>query len=575
VCLIMTTRMRFVIPSFFLLLLILQSISTNTLSTCEQNPTQNYSLSQIGSDSIDYLIITSENFVSAAQPLATWKMQRGLVSTIVTVETISARYEGDDLAEKVRNCIIDYYSNHNTLWVVLAGGEHIIPVRYIEVNGAHVISDSYYSILDDNWNLTAAGDVTLIDADDWEAEVYVGRLPADYEPQLSSLVSRLIQYEKNPPVGSWMKHAVFAGTFCHFDRDLNGNNIFDEGDFGEFDTNRNHNWIKSNILPNGWTSTLLAECGGLKTTDYPYDDQLNKTSLVNAINSGASIVMADSHGSPTGMYRTIFTYDQDSDSLFDPEVDNVQSACFLDTYTDFDPEGKLAMYFLAACSTGTFIGQDCLTEYIVRNNGIGCIGSSGSAGYDSNWYDGEHLGWLTQGLSERFWEQLLFLGNNHPGKALALAKYDYGLDRVEMGGDDDGGRTLAQYNLMGDPEVPIWVDVPSSFAEPEVEMDELSRELNIDIAGVSNATEGIFITLHGPNYYQRVLTQEAEEFHFSLPDLTEPRNITITLSKNGSIPFQIVLEVPAGSRGINYLPLIGSVFIIAVIVVFVKKAKFS
>jgi hypothetical protein len=571
----MTIRMRFVILSFLLLFLLLPSISTNNHSTWEPDPTKNQSLSQTSSDSIDYLIITSEAFISAAQPLATWKMQRGLASTIVTVETISTSYMGVDLAEKIRNCIIDYHSTHNTLWVVLAGGSYIIPTRTVEINGGHVKCDSYYSNLDENWDLDEDGDATLIDADDWEAEVYVGRLPADYESQLSSLVSQLIQYEKNPPVGPWMNHAVFAGTFCNFDCDVNGNDIFDEGDFGEFDTNRNHNWMKSNILPNGWTSTLLAECEGLKTTDYPYDDQLNKTCLVDAINAGASIVMADAHGSPTGMYRTTFTYDQDGDSLFDSGVDGLQSTCFLDKYTDFDTEGKLAMYFLAACSTGTFAGRDCLTEYIVRNNGIGCIGSSGSAGYDPFWYDGDHLGWLTQGLSERFWEQLLFLGNNHPGKALALAKHDYGLDRVEMTGDDDGGRTLAQYNLMGDPEVPIWIDIPSSFEEPEIEVDESSRELIIDIAGVSNATERIFITLQGPNFYQRTLTQEDNEIHFSLPDLIEPENITITLSRNGNIPYQFALELPAGSRGINYLPMMGSVLIVAVIIVVVKKVRFS
>ena len=571
----MTTRMRFVILSVFLLLLFLPTLSTNNVSTWKQGLTPNYSLSQTSSDSIDYLIITSENFVSAAQPLATWKMQRGLVSAIVTVETISTSYPGNDLAEKIRNCIIDYHSNHNTLWVVLAGGEYVIPTRTVATNNRHVISDSYYSILHDNWDLKEDGDVTLSDSDDWEAEVYVGRLPADYEPQLSSLVSRLVQYEKNPPLGPWMKHAVFAGTFCNFDRDLNDNDVFDEEDFPEFDTNRNHNWMKANILPSGWTSTLLAECEGLKTTDFPYDAQLNRTSLVYAINNGASIVMADAHGSPTEMYRTIFTYDEDGDCLFDPGVDNVQSTCFLNKYTEFETEGKLAMYFFAACSTGTFIGRDCLTEYIARNSGIGCIGSSGSAGYDPYWYDGNHLGWLSQGLSERFWEQLLVLGNNHPGKALALAKYDYGLDRVEMDGEDDGGKTLAQYNLMGDPEVPIWIDVPSSFEDPEVEVVESSRELIIDVAGVSSTTEGILITLHGRNYYQRAIIQDVDALSFSLPDLTEPENITITLSKNGSIPFQIVYEVPAGSRGINYLPVVSSVLIIAVIIVVVKKVKFS
>ena len=549
--------MRFVILSFFLLFLLLPSFSAHNYSTWNQNPTQNHSLSQTIGDSIDYLIITSEDFESAVQPLYIWKMQRGLVSTIVTVETISATYAGEDLAEKVRNCIIDYHSNHNTLWVVLAGSENYLPVRTVEaryvsrdgyVHSPYVSCDAYYSNLDENWNLDADGVATLIDGDDWEPEVYIGRLSANSESQLSSLVSRLIQYEKNPPVGSWMKHAVFAGTFVNFDCDINGNNVFDDGDFPEFDTNREHNWIKSNLLPDGWTSTLLAEGEGLKSTDYPYDAQLNKTSLVDAINSGASMVMADAHGSSSGMSRMIFTYDQDGDNLFDSEVDNVQSTWFLQKYTDFDTEGKLAMHFFAACQTGTFVGRECLTEYIARNVGIGCIGASGSVEPDPFGYDGDHLGWLTQGLEERFWEQLLVLGNNQPGKALALAKYDYSLDRVEMDGEDDGGRTLAQYNLMGDPEVPIWVDIPHQL---NVSIDQpFNNNINtmtLKITANRDPVEAATITYtKGNNLLWKGDTNENGTIDVPFSDIEVGDNV-FTASKKGYLPFQA--NLPHALRG--------------------------
>jgi hypothetical protein len=553
---------------------LLLPLTGNDVIEQNQKSTSDYYLSQIGTSTIDYLIITSEDFESAAEPLATWKTQRGLVSTIETVEDISENYEGADLAEKIRNCIIDYHDNHDTLWVVLAGGEYIVPTRTVEMNGGRVCSDSYYSILNDNWNVGFDGVATLLDADDWEAEVYVGRLPADSISQLIDLVSQLIDYEKNPPIGPWMKHAVFAGTFCNFDTDLNGNNIFDEGDRGEFDTNRNHNWIKSNLLPDGWTSTLLAECEGLKITEYPYDLPLNESSLVTQINAGASIVMADAHGSQYGMYRTMFTHDADSDVLFDSGVDDLSSVCFLDSFTDFDTEGKLGMYFLAACSTGTFVGHNCLTEYIVRNNGIGCIGSSGGAGYDPNWYDGDHLGWLTQGLSERFWNQLLAQGNNHPGMALALAKHDYGVDRVAMSGDADGGRTLAQFNLMGDPEVPIWIDVPSLFEAPVEEFEVSSRNLFIDVSDVSTDVSDIILTLQGSNYYHREIITDATDYQFPLPDSAEPGNITITLSRSGYIPLQIVIEIPSGTRDVGYVP-IAAVAVIAVVAILVvgKRLK--
>jgi hypothetical protein len=502
-------------------------------------------------------------------------MQRGLVSVIETVESISDDYEGSDLAEKIQSCIRDYHENHNTLWVVLAGGDYVVPTRTVQTSGGDVSCDSFYSNLDDNWNIGSDGEATLVDADDWEPEVYVGRLPADFKSQLEDLVAKILQYEQNPPLGTWMHHAVFAGTFCNFDYDVNDNDVFDDGDFAAFDTNRNHNWMKSNILPDGWTSILLAECEGLKISEYPYDFALNESSLIDAINTGATMVMADAHGSSFGMYRTMFTYDEDGDALFDVGEDTSTSECFLDGMTDFDVEGKLGMYFLAACSTGTFAGETCLTEYIVRNNGIGCIGSSHSAGYDPFWYDGDHLGWVTQGLSERFWTQLIAEGNNHPGMALALAKHDYGVDRVAMSGDDDGGRTMAQFNLMGDPEVPIWTNVPSHFETPLIEVVASSRELSIDMADVATATQGIMLTIDGSNYYHRELIDDVVEFRLSLPDLMEPDNLTITVSRNGNIPFQTDIEVPAGSRGLGYVPIVGVIIILTVVLLAAKKVKYG
>jgi hypothetical protein len=279
------------------------------------------------------------------------------------------------------------------------------------------------------------------------------------------------------------------------------------------------------------------------------------------------MVMADAHGSSFGMYRTIFTYDEDGDTLFDQGVDDSTSSCFLDGITDFDTDGKLGMYFLAACSTGTFVGGTCLTEYIARNSGIGCIGSSHSAGYDPSWADGAPVGWATQGLSIRFWEQLLSEDGNHPGMALALAKHDYGMDRVAMIGDDDGGRTMAQFNLMGDPEVPIWIDIPSSFAEPVTDIIQSNRELVVDITGISNTTSDIIITLQSTTFYQRVITTNNEEIRFLLPDLEESENITLTISKDGHLPLQIDIEIPPGSKPVEDFPILPSILIVSVVLI--------
>jgi hypothetical protein len=489
---------------------------------------------------VDYLIITPSDYAENLQPLVTWKTQRGLVSTVETTESINEKYGGSDLAERIRNCIKQYHSEKNTAWILLAGGDELVPSRTVEITGPNVKSDYYYSNLDDNWALEPSGAVNIIDLNDWEAEVFVGRLPADNAAQMDSLVARIIEYERSPTVGPWMTHALFAGTFCTFNRDANGNNVFDGGDVEGFDTNRNHNWLKANILPADWTSTLLAEREGAVVTTYPCDGSLNEQTFTEAVNQGASIVMADAHGSEDGIFRSIFLTDQDGDKCFDSGSDAASSAPFISTHTQFDNGGKNSFFFLAACSTGTFTMGDCLTEYLVRTCGIGAIGSYKSANYDSRWYDGEHLGWFVQGLSTRFWEQLIVAGNNHPGMAFSLAKDDYSKDKVAMNGPGanslDDAKALAQFNLMGDPEVPIWTNIPT----------QITADIDVDAAGVvsikaldnGETLPGVTVTLTSPTYYVRAITNEFGETSLPLPSGAELEKITITLSKNHYLPYQ-------------------------------------
>ncbi|MFW9995473.1 MAG: C25 family cysteine peptidase [Candidatus Odinarchaeota archaeon] len=493
-------------------------------------------------NNVDYLIITSDVFIDDVQPLAIWKLQRGLISAIETVENISLTYDGEDLPERIRNCIRQYYKEKNTQWVVLAGGHPQVPTRSVKVGNGLVSCDHYYAILDDNWELNADGSVSIIDYLDWEAEVYVGRLPAADNEQMRELVSRLVNYERNPPIGSWMTHAIFGGAFAQFNSDANGNNVFDEGDYPEFDANRNHNWLKTDVFPSDWTSTLLGEIEGVKTTDFPVDKPLSESNVIEEINNGASTGMFDAHGSPTGMFRMIFNYDSDNDSLFDYGTDGSSSAPLISTSSEIDTEGKYGFYFLCACSTGTFtLPEDCLSEYILRTAGIGCIASSGSAYYDSGWYDGKHGGWFTQGLSSRFWEQFFREGINQPGKAFAQAKVDYVEDFLKLDGKKEGtSKTLIQYNLMGDPEVPVWTKIPSKLEYAVVNETETVQAI-IDVFTDDQPINQAVITLTNSTYYWRGITDS--EGKTVLPvSSSELDSLTLTVSKNNYLPAQEGLE---------------------------------
>jgi hypothetical protein len=487
-------------------------------------------------NSVDYLIITSDIFVDDVQPLAIWKLQRGLIPAIQTVENISSIYEGDDIAESIRYCIKDFYEEKNVQWVVLAGGHSIVPTRSVKVGNDFVSCDHYYANLDDNWELNTDGSVSITNYFDWDAEVYVGRLPAENNVQMRELSSRLINYERNPPVGPWMTHALFGGAFANFDTDVNGNDIFDEEDYPEFDSNRNHNWLMNNIYPSDWTGTLLGETEGLKITDYAVNRSLNENNIIEEINNGCGTGMFDAHGSSTSMYRMIFSSDYDNDSLFDYGSDSSSSSPLITTSSAINPEGRYGFYFLCACSTGTFkLSDDCLSEYILRTAGIGCIASSGSAYYDSGWYDGEHGGWYTQGLSSRFWEQFFKEGINQPGKAFIQAKIDYVEDFLRLNGKKEStNKTLIQYNLMGDPEVPVWTTIPFQL---EYTLSNDNNQATLTTSSNGQPVSQVTVTLSNSTYYWRGITNIKGTA--SLPvSANELNNLTLTISKNNYLPYQ-------------------------------------
>ena len=67
----------------------------------------------------EYLIICIENHVDEYQALKDWKTRKGIPAAIETIENILATYPGRDAPEQIRNCIMDYYLNQSTAWVLL------------------------------------------------------------------------------------------------------------------------------------------------------------------------------------------------------------------------------------------------------------------------------------------------------------------------------------------------------------------------------------------------------------------------------------------------------------------------
>jgi hypothetical protein len=406
---------------------------------------------------------------------------------------------------------------------------------------------------------------------------------------MTHLVENIIKYEKSPEVGSWMTRALYAGAFINFDQDWNGDGIID---VLEGDRNRVGNFLASQ-LPSNWSYITLGEIEGIKPTDYPYNLSLTYDNLELSINNGASIGYLMGHGNPTRMARLIWTDDYDLDGLFDynstpvgypggtgvPE-DAAGSLPLINTATvNYDPiNDRFGMYYLLGCSNGMFdVYDDCLTEYFLKNAAIGCIGGSYVVWGEDNWTERAHGGWYAEGLSARFFEQLF--QNNHPGKALALAKEDYVIDRINSGipaiYPDWENKTLKQFNLFGDPEVPIWLNIPDSIKISQISESETSFILNVTSNNkvVENAT--VTLTIDDELFWiANTSSNGLVEIPYSRDSLS---GMVLTVSKEGFIPYQESF-IKASIAGFNLAVLfligfIGISFYLVKIQSFSKKRK--
>ncbi|MBU7017837.1 MAG: hypothetical protein HXS44_10025, partial [Theionarchaea archaeon] len=105
----------------------------------------------------EYIIITNDTLQSTFQTLANHKASYVNGATVYTVSWISSNYSGTDTQMKIRNFIIDKYTNNGTNYVLLGGDTGVVPYRgfYASTGGytdTDMAADMYYAHLDGTFN---------------------------------------------------------------------------------------------------------------------------------------------------------------------------------------------------------------------------------------------------------------------------------------------------------------------------------------------------------------------------------------------------------------------------------------
>lgn len=269
----------------------------------------------------DILIIVPEDFMSAMQPYADWKIRNGFNTQMVSVAAAGNN------ATAIKNYIYSYYNEHNLAYVVIVGDNAQLPTPTVSGNK----SDNYFT--------------ELVGGDSYP-DIILGKISAETVAQVETQVQRFIEYEQNPSVTS------------HFTSFMGMASSQGPGDNNEYDYQHIRN-IGTKLQNYTYTSgyeMFEGSQGGVDASGDP-----TATMVGNAVNSGVGIISYCGHGD-VQMWVT--------SSFNNNNVNNLTNV------------GMLPFIFSVACVNGEYHTGTCFAEAWLRathnNQPSGAVGFTGS-----------------------------------------------------------------------------------------------------------------------------------------------------------------------------------------------------
>lgn len=252
------------------------------------------------------LIICPEEFRSAIQALADWKIKTGIATEIID----AAQFTN---SEALFAFVKEYYQSKQNLAYLLLVGDHKHVPAFITPQGA---SDNYYSYLSGN---------------DHYPDILTGRFSGETVKDIETQVKRTLNYEN--PVSSdmsWLKSAIgLASTLS-------------PGDDGESDFQHIRKILKA-LTTSSYTS--YKEFFDGSQGEYDGTGNPSSSDVSAAINEGAGVIFYAGHGSPSGWA---------TGSVTKSVIEGLNN------------NPKWPVIWSAACETGNFTEKYCQAESWLR-----------------------------------------------------------------------------------------------------------------------------------------------------------------------------------------------------------------
>lgn len=483
------------------------------------------SISSVSTNSdTTYLIITTDEFLPAAEEFAYWKTITGYRSDIVS--------QASWTSSQVRNVVRAKYSCYKPEYLLIIGDHEDVPGQVYPHNNGDYPTDLYYTCMD------GTGDFT--------SDIAHGRIPVESLEEAFLVLRKIINYERNSPAdnGSFYQTGVHCAYFqdnnssptsitardtcdgyedrrfvltCEEIRDyltdsiaLNMRKIVNRVYFAEdtvFPTN-----YKKKSYSDG--HPISAELRKDIAPFYPWNG--NNIDIINEINSGRFYVLHRDHGVDTAWSHPYF------------HVTDISSLSNGD---------KLPVIFSIECQSGRFlpIDYECLAEKFIRHPGGGAVGVFAASQISYSGYnDALAVGmfdaiWSEPGLLPRFGKFLNPTVTQHSDIYKMGNVLNQGLLRMRETWGNSGDFNLEYTNRIfhyfGDPSMEMYTASPSTFSN--VIISENGSSVSVNTTGVSNCKITICSMIDmGKSCYE--VADSVSSHTFSITQASKPYSISIT-----------------------------------------------
>ena len=439
-------------------------------------------------ESGELLVITAPSFENQLGFFVNWKRERGIKTTVVNTSVTGTT------ATAIKAYIKNFYqSNPNLVYILLVGDSGDVPSYTYGYNGEQLWSDSYYGQL--------SGET------DYYPEVFVGRFSAN-SAGIKTMIDKVIEYEKDPVAGNWMKNAIGIGS----------NEGLGYGNDGEADYVHLRK-IRTQLKDYGYHTVhefYQGSQGGEDAAGEPTPTMIN-----NAMNAGTGLFNYAGHGNLNTMVTGNYT------STYVKQLKN---------------NGMYPFVVSVACNNGTFVGKTCLAEDLLtttyNNAPAGAIAVAASTILMAWEEPMETQDEMTNILTEVY--------QNNKKQTIGGLFYNAQMGMLESYNQSASAKEVMQtWVLFGDPSVVFRYDNTKEFeVQHPTQIDSMAQTLSINCnepdAEIAVTRNGVLIG--------SALSKNGD-VSIELNGIADDEVLKITITKQNFKPYQGTIE--AKKLGVN------------------------